>query len=479
MAKLYIFGIGGTGSRVIKSLAMLLATGIEANGFDVVPIIIDPDEANGDVTRTIDILKNYQHIRNNLSFTDADDSKFFKTEICNKTQNFRLVLSDIKNDSFKDYIEYSSLDESSKALVSLLFSEDNLNAYMEVGFKGNPNIGSVVLNQFKQSQDFKDFASSFAQDDRIFIISSIFGGTGAAGFPLLLKNIRNADHGISTWKYLQDAPVGAITMLPYFGVAPNEESKIDKSSFISKTKAALTYYDANVSGNNSLNALYYLGDNVVKDYPNHEGAASQKNDAHFLEIAAALAIIDFANTPQNALTNTNGKADNPIYKEYGIKDNSAAVIYDNLGFLSQLQLKKPITQYLLFTMYLNNKILSSLDQDWVKNMQLHTFFTQPFYGSHLKMFNQYFNDWLTEMEQNQRSFAPFNLNANDSNLFEMVKGIKPHIGFMEKGGKNYGRYNFILSREEKKLNNNNKPEQRFVNLFYNATEQLVSEKYKF
>lgn len=29
MAKLYVFGIGGTGSRVIKSLAMLLATGVD------------------------------------------------------------------------------------------------------------------------------------------------------------------------------------------------------------------------------------------------------------------------------------------------------------------------------------------------------------------------------------------------------------------------------------------------------------------
>ncbi|MBG6062689.1 hypothetical protein IWX83_002489 [Flavobacterium sp. CG_9.1] len=243
MAKLYVFGIGGTGSRVIKSLAMLLASGVDINKYEVVPIIIDPDEANGDVSRTIDILKNYQQIHLKLSFTDADKNQFFKTKISNITQNFRLVLSDIKNEKFKDYIQYSGLDENNKALINLLFSEDNLNADMEVGFKGNPNIGSVVLNQFKQSEDFKNFASTFSQEDRIFIISSIFGGTGAAGFPLLVKNIRNADHNLSTWKYLQDAPIGAVTMLPYFGVAPDDESKIDKSTFISKTKAALSYYE--------------------------------------------------------------------------------------------------------------------------------------------------------------------------------------------------------------------------------------------
>ena len=32
MAKLYIFGIGGTGSRVLRSLTMLLAAGVDTNG---------------------------------------------------------------------------------------------------------------------------------------------------------------------------------------------------------------------------------------------------------------------------------------------------------------------------------------------------------------------------------------------------------------------------------------------------------------
>lgn len=479
MAKLYVFGIGGTGSRVIKALTMLLATGVNISDFEVVPIIIDPDEANGDVTRTIDILKNYQHIRNSLSFTAADDNKFFKTKITNVCQNFKLVLSDIKNERFKDYIEYSSLDESNKAFMSLLFSEDNLDADMEVGFKGNPNIGSVVLNQFKQSHDFKAFASSFAQNDRIFIISSIFGGTGAAGFPLLLKNIRNADPSIGTSKLLQEAPVGAITLLPYFGVAPSEESKIDKSSFISKTKAALSYYEENVSGNNSLNALYYAGDDVTKDHPNHEGSVSQKNDAHFLEVAAALSIVDFAALPPTALVNINGRAENPVYKEFGIKDNAQSVIYENLGFASQLALKKPLTQYLLFTMYCNGKLQECMDKDWAKNINLQTFLTQPFLGSYLRIFNQYFFEWLSEMGNNQRGFSPFNLNADDNNLFEMVKGIKPNSSIFEGGGKNYHRYNYVLNKAQKNLKNNDSPEQRFMNLFHNTTETLVSEKYKF
>jgi hypothetical protein len=478
MAKLYVFGIGGTGSRVIKSLTMLLASGIDVNNFEIVPIIIDPDQANGDVTRTVEILKNYQYIRNKLSFSGNEENKFFQTPITNSTQNFKLELSDVKNDRFKDYIEYASLDESNKALLSILFSDENLNSDMEVGFKGNPNIGSVVLNQFNKSQDFREFASSFGQDDRIFIVSSIFGGTGAAGFPLLLKNIRKGSD-LPNAALIQNAPVGAITMLPYFGVAPDENSKIDKSTFISKAKAALTYYEKNVSGNNSINALYYIGDHPNNDYTNNEGSSTQKNDAHFLELAAALAIVDFAKTDSFLLQNTNGVAQNPSYKEFGIKNIVNEIIFSDLGEDTQTVIKKNLTQYQLFNLYLKDKLNDATDQNWAKNISLDSFLTNPFFNSYLKTFNNYFAEWLHEMGSNKISFKPFDLDANHTNLFEMVKGKRPDISILEKmGSKNYNRYNLILSKNEPKITSNSK-EEKFMALFYKTTEDLVKEKYNF
>ena len=477
MAKLYVFGIGGTGSRVIKSLTMLLASGIDINDFEVVPMIIDPDQANGDVTRTVEILKNYQYIRNKLSFSGGEENRFFQSPISNKTQNFKLELSDVKNDKFKDYIEYASLDESNKAFLSLLFSDENLNSDMEVGFKGNPNIGSVVLNQFKKSQDFKELASSFGDGDRIFIVSSIFGGTGAAGFPLLLKNIRQGSD-MPNAALMQNAPIGSITMLPYFGVAPDENSKIDKSTFISKAKAALTYYEKNVSGNNSINVLYYIGDQPNKDYTNNEGSVSQKNDAHFLELAAALSIVDFAKTDSFLLQNTNGIANNPTYKEFGIKNIANEIIFSDLGENTQSILKKNLTQYQLFNLYLKDQLKDVTDQNWSKDIALDTFLTNPFYSSYLKTFNNYFTEWLKELASNKISFKPFDLAANHSNLFDMVEGIKPHTKFFEKGGKNYSRFDYLMSDNHKKINSTSK-EGKFMSLFYKTTEDLVKEKYKF
>lgn len=123
-------------------------------------------------------------------------------------------------------------------MVKMLFSENNLEADMSVGFKGNPNIGSVVLNQFVGSEDFAEFANSFAEGDAIFIISSIFGGTGASGFPILLKNLRaNDTTAVQNASLIAQAPIGAITVLPYFilnNIDPNRDDQIDSGTFIQK-----------------------------------------------------------------------------------------------------------------------------------------------------------------------------------------------------------------------------------------------------
>ena len=42
MKKVFVFCIGGTGERVMKSITMLMASGMDTCGYTVIPIIIDP-----------------------------------------------------------------------------------------------------------------------------------------------------------------------------------------------------------------------------------------------------------------------------------------------------------------------------------------------------------------------------------------------------------------------------------------------------
>lgn len=232
MAKLYVFGIGGTGSRVLRSLTMMMAAGVKIGVDEIVPIIIDPDASNQNLTDTVKLMNDYRAIRKFLSFPQGVETMFFRKELSQLLPNDTLHIQNTNNKLFKQFIGLSSIQSKpTQAMMRMLFSDKNLNSSMDVGFKGNPNIGSVVLNQIVTSQDFASFANNFAAGDKIFIISSIFGGTGASGFPLLLKTLRT-NNTMPNFQLINNAEIGAVTVLPYFKVEQDPNSEIDSSTFI-------------------------------------------------------------------------------------------------------------------------------------------------------------------------------------------------------------------------------------------------------
>ncbi|MDP4268726.1 MAG: hypothetical protein Q8909_01235 [Bacteroidota bacterium] len=480
MSKLYVFGIGGTGSRVIKALTMLLAAGVKCDVDTIVPVIIDPDSASADLTRTVETMKKYEAIRSKLDFTSVNPNQFFRTEILQSVLNYRLPLNNTQDVTFKDYMGVSTMSDSNTALVNMLFSQSNLKSDMKIGFKGNPNIGSVVLNQFSDSQEFRGFANSFQQGDKIFIVSSIFGGTGASGFPLLLKTLRSNDK-IPNFKLIQDSPIGAVSVLPYFGVTQNNNSSIDSATFISKTKSALSYYERNISDNNSVDSLYYIADEIRGQYDNNEGGSLQKNDAHLIELVSAFAILDFAGSkPQDA------NIRRTVHKEFGIEDieDDQQIIFKNLGKELRNTLQVPLTQFVLFRKYLTEACMSEYShQPWAKKFiwQKQEVFDSSFFSSQffsdLKTVQEDFNTWLEEMDGNKRRFSPFKVKEANGSVFDIVKGCE--IRKLKCISSNHALIENSLNKQKSKVAKTVKREQQFVELFYRATKELVDKKYNF
>ena len=476
MSKIYVFGIGGTGSRVFRALTHLLASGVECKE-EVVPIIIDPDENNGDLTRTVTLMKKYKFIHDKLNFNTSLNNKFFKTDIMENITNYILPLMNIRDVKFKDYMDLGGMDTANEALMKMLFSDKNLESNMQVGFKGNPNIGSVVLNQFVDSSEFKEFANGFKEGDRIFIVSSIFGGTGASGFPLLLKTLRY-NNTLPNFGLLNNSRIGAITVLPYFTVKSDDKSSIESDTFISKTKSALEYYNRNIGGNTSIDQLYYIGDlaQAADAYDNVEGGSEQKNRAHFMELLSALAILDFANSEET------GRNKETVYKEFGIQvddQNIQTVIFENLGQKTNAMLRNPLIQQFFFSNYmLDEKNTDRDSQQWVKDKNYgfdQTFFRSDFM-SYLKDIFEDFHTWLLELEYNHISFAPFTW--NETNLFKRIKGLAPKkASFFGIGKDGYSLFDQRLDEQHKKLPKGEKPERLLMELFYNTTQNLVSEKF--
>lgn len=320
--KTFIFAIGGTGSRVLRSLSFMLATGMEClpDGCEIVPMIVDYDKHNGDKKRAVDNLELYCKIRNRAydGYTAGEGERnFFLPDIMplSGTGDFVFPLGvnpQSQTGSFADALDYSNMMGATtltRDLLSTLYNdepgkyatedgtmEDNsraeLNLDMEKGFKGNPNIGCIVFEDIKGDPAFARFKSSYSSGDRIFIIASVFGGTGSSGFPRIVDAIRSC--GIAG---LDTAPIGALLVMPYFKLDTPTGGAIFSNIFNSKQKAALHTYQATDANGNDLyskiNRTYLIADDNPTLIPYSEGQDTQKNNAHIVELLGAFAVIDF------------------------------------------------------------------------------------------------------------------------------------------------------------------------------------------
>ena len=462
MAKMYIFGIGGTGARVLRSFTMLMAAGVNIGADEIVPIIIDPDASNADLTRTVSLMNCYRSIRTSLSFTEKNKSTFFRKELSQIPVNYTLRINNTDDKTFQQFIALPSMDKASQAMMRMLFSEKNLGSSMDVGFKGNPNIGSIVLNQIVDSNDFQDFANNFESGDKIFIISSIFGGTGASGFPLLLKTLRTGTNFPNN-DLINHAEIGAITILPYFKLKNDDESEIDSSTFISKTKSALAYYENNISKNNSIDALYFLADDVTNTYENHEGGSAQQNDAHLVEFLAATAIVDFSNK-QHANTSN---------KELGLKDLTGSVTFDSFYDKQKRLLYAPLTEFMMMANCLNHKFDYYSSKDFNANNDNFNGLYGSSFMSELQNLTSLFIEWLGEMKRNKRPLDLFNLNTKDK-PFEVVTAVKPKKIVSLKSDYDLvtDRLNSAIKKCHSKEDND-----KFLEMFYLGMTKLFNEKF--
>lgn len=477
MSKLYIFAIGGTGSRVLSSLTMMLASGVTIGADEIVPMIIDPDASNADLARTVTLLDNYSRIHDKVKSPQKSENKFFKTKINRYTKDYTLPIANVNSQSFEKFIGISNLGKEDEAMIRMLFSEKNLKSSMDVGFKGNPNIGSVVLNEVFDSPVFQQFDNTFTSNDKIFIISSIFGGTGASGFPMLLKALRESK-AFKNSQTINDATIGAITVLPYFTVGTDKEGddEINSATFASKTKSALKYYEDNIANNNIIDSLYFLGDTKTQLFDYSVGGNTQRNAPHLIEFMAASAAVNFSFreiVPSNQPRQT-------ISYELGVDNTEQnSISFMQFGSSMNKKLRKPLIQFVLMANALDNN-LDYLKDRLAATLKLDDLYNSEFFND-LHAFTKLYKDWLSDMEKNNRSLKLFNLDCGQK-PFDVVNGKNPKSRLIEKiRGSGYGRFSLELNKAGNKASKIVKDSDPtyFLEMFYRATEKLAKDKFKF
>ena len=503
--RLFLFAIGGTGSRVLKSLLMLSAAGVrplDENGkpvkdLEIVPVIIDPHKANEDLKRTEALLNDYRDIRRKLYGNEPNADGFFANRIVTLREimsNTSVTLNDtfifnlgaVENAKFREFIGYDTMNEANQALTSLLFANYQLENKMNIGFVGSPNIGSVALNEIKDSNEFKAFSNIFRQGDRLFFISSIFGGTGAAGFPIMVKNIRQAANleGIENRDALSRAPIGGLTVLPYFTLEGNKhDQRIATSDFIVKTQSALYYYKNTLTGANdsNVNSIYYLGDQVrSKPYLYDPGEHGQRNNAHLIELIGALAPLDFAGVPESKLSDPDGYPLPTTAYEYALAKDDLSLNFLSLGHRTRQLIYEPMSKFHLLFLFLTTGFKDVIGQGFTEDVPKikSDFLVSQFYRTLVDQFLLGYAQWLTEMNDNMRSVALFKPGEIDmAHAIEGVSVKKRLLG-------HYKVDNDVLKAEMNKLSKNNPSysdhsvEYKLLDLFNKAAHNVFTERYE-
>lgn len=467
MSKLFLFGIGGTGARVIRSFTMLMASC--PRGFDsdlqIVPIILDHDKGNGDLTRTKNLLDNYRQI-NAALYPNAGKTLYSDAFFAPRMIPLKAVgtiggkgdwhvefgtSATNQSQSFSDYIGLSTIAsdaalKQTEALTEALYDDSSANSPdaelkldLSVGFRGNPSIGTVVYNELKDDQAFKTFLSSCqaTQGDRVFIVGSVFGGTGSSGIPVIVDEIRRATTGD-----VASVPVGVALLLPYFALDAmsataklnGDTGAIDSTMFNAKTKTALASYAIGGpnSFNNRVDDLYYIGDTIVDKYEYHEGRNNQTNPAHVAEWVAATAIVEFMQASR-----AHGAG---LTQEFGISsDNTGdAIMLPDLRDDARRDFAEPLAELVIAMRYYRevvcgtrNKVRVSASyynmfdlDNRLKNSlygQINKFVTDPNYGLYA---------WLGELASHDHAFKPFDLKAVGKDIGNVLSHKRAKKGFI-------------------------------------------------
>jgi hypothetical protein len=321
METLYYFAIGGTGALTVEPLLHLCAAGLGPRQLTVV--LVDPDSANPAVERAIELIELYRKVRDAFGRPDAG---FFRTEVSPSRQE-EVLWSPIGrenagaqggNTTLGAYVDDTRMAETLRRaglLFDLLYSQRQQEERLREGFRGNPAIGSILMTGLKDAKLIQNLKQAAAGDNEksFFAVGSIFGGTGAAGLPVLatlLQPARIAGETDAAWQERSAsfrARLGAAVITPYFSLpqptgAESAERRLrpDSSVFLRNTRAALPTY---VRDRTAYGSLYVVGDSLSLPHLRRvysAGGEEQRNDPYVVELYAALAALDFArNRPEH------------------------------------------------------------------------------------------------------------------------------------------------------------------------------------
>jgi hypothetical protein len=320
MAQIFVIGIGGTGMRCIEAFTHLCAMGM-FDKTDVHLLALDTDKENGNFTRLKNLKEAYIKTKGVNKRQFALENTFFSANL-----HYYQFSPDYSNlSTFNVLYNYgdTKFNNPEKAAVADLLFTDNTKAFdLKHGYRAQTHLGSLlmyhsIIDDVKTNDrsDLRRFIQELISacssgKPRVFILGSVFGGTGASSIPIIPKAIKEAAALISVATDIErNAYFGATLLTSYFSFPlPNDSEKTRQKviatsdKFALNSQAAMMFYEADETVRRTYQKFYMIGTEGMEWQPSKikdktvTGGENQENDSHYIELLAAFAAWHFFNS---------------------------------------------------------------------------------------------------------------------------------------------------------------------------------------
>lgn len=289
----YIFFIGGSGARAYTAFLHACAAGV-IRADQVRVMLLDADAQNAACDNSIKLFRTYQKHRQMLQRIQPSSTAFH----CDIQMLQESAISPVQDDT-PNLAQVAGGNDTRKRALKWFYTPKELDQDLSKGFYAHPNIGCVFFQAFNNDPYLDSCMKKIIFDlkngleTRVVIVGSVFGGTGAAGIPSVIKILKERCDSEAQLSFSQLRCCGVL-ITPYFKVAQAPESNeltINSDSFYGTTKAALPYYRFM----DNFEKTYLVGQTTLETVNDQyaDGGEDQNNKPHIVEIFSALAIKDF------------------------------------------------------------------------------------------------------------------------------------------------------------------------------------------
>lgn len=313
-----IIAIGGTGMRCAECIVHLCAMGM-FDDTEVNLLALDTDYKNGNFKRLKSLVDNYERIIADRDGVASDTMFSAKINYFTFSPDYNSgVCFDIVshyNDAQVATHDEDGVKWQESDLVDLFLTPDMRKMDLQHGYRAQTQMGSMLMYHaiIEEAYDKKNKGSDLVRyvdqlmsnpGSIVFLLGSVFGGTGASSIPILPHALQEAARIISKdgqGDLLSKNLFGTVMLTNYFSFnAPNTTDTVFATAdkFALNSQAALSFYNEDETVQSTYKRLYMIGREKPRDVSRKNaesvtGGDAQRNPVDYIELAAASAAYDF------------------------------------------------------------------------------------------------------------------------------------------------------------------------------------------